>query len=42
MQTMTKTLTALPLQDDALARRLLQQAQGAFQKWPEGCAGFRA
>jgi len=42
MQTMTKTLMALPLQDDALARRLLQQARGAFQKWPEEFAGFRA
>src|SRR5918994_1892965 len=28
--------------DDAGARRLLQQAQGAFQKWPEGFAGFTA
>ena len=42
MQTMTETLMALPWQDDALARRLLQRAQGAFQKWPEGFAGFRA
>ncbi len=42
MQTMTETLMALPLQDDALARRLLQRAQGAFQKWPEGFAGFCA
>ncbi len=40
MQTMTETLMALPWQDDALARRLLQRAQGAFQKWPEGFAGF--
>lgn len=28
--------------DDPTARRLLQQAQGLFQKWPEGFAGFRA
>jgi hypothetical protein len=39
---MTETLMALPAQDDTLARRLLQRAQGAFQKWPEGFAGFRA
>jgi hypothetical protein len=42
MPTMTETLMALPSQDDALACRLLQRAQGAFQKWPEGFAGFRA
>ena len=42
MQTMTEASMALPSQDDALARRLLQRAQGAFQKWPEGFAGFRA
>lgn len=42
MQTMTETLMALPWQDDALARWLLQRAQGAFQKWPEGFAGFHA
>ena len=42
MQTMTETLMALPAQDEALARRLLQRAQGACQKWPEGFAGFRA
>jgi hypothetical protein len=42
MPTMTETLMALPAQDDTLARRLLQRAQGAFQKWPEGFAGFRA
>ena len=42
MQTMTETLMAFPAQDDALARRLLQRAQGAFQKWPEGFVGFRA
>jgi hypothetical protein len=42
MQTMTETWMALSSQDDALARRLLQRAQGAFQKWPEGFAGFRA
>jgi Protein of unknown function (DUF3386) len=42
MPTMAETLIALPSQDDALARRLLQRAQGAFQKWPEGFAGFRA
>jgi uncharacterized protein DUF3386 len=42
MQTLTETLMALPAQDDALARRLLQRAQGTFQKWPEGFAGFRA
>ena len=28
--------------DDPRARCLLRQAQGAFQKWPEGFAGFRA
>jgi len=28
--------------DDRLARCLLRQAQGTFQKWPEGFAGFRA
>jgi hypothetical protein len=27
---------------DPTARCLLRQAQGAFQKWPEGFAGFRA
>jgi len=42
MQTMTETLMVFPAQDDALARRLLQRAQGAFQKWPEGFVGFRA
>ena len=42
MQTMAETLIALPAQDEALARRLLQRAQGACQKWPEGFAGFRA
>jgi len=42
MQTMTETLMALPSQDDGLARRLLQRAQGAFQKWPEGFVGFCA
>ena len=42
MQTMTETLMALSSQDDALARRFLQRAQGGFQKWPEGFAGFRA
>jgi hypothetical protein len=31
-----------PASDDRLARCLLCQAQGAFQKWPEGFAGFRA
>ena len=28
--------------DDPAARRLLRRGQGAFQKWPEGFAGFRA
>jgi len=42
MQTMAETLIALSSQDDALARRLLQRAQGAFQKWPEGFTGCRA
>src|SRR5262250_3847896 len=28
--------------DDPAARALLRKAQGAFQKWPEGFAGFRA
>ena len=28
--------------NDAVARNLLRRAQGAFQKWPEGFAGFRA
>jgi hypothetical protein len=28
--------------DDLVARCLLRRAQGAFQKWPEGFAGFRA
>ena len=41
MQTMTETLMALLAQDDALVRRLLQQAQETFQTWPEGFAGFR-
>jgi hypothetical protein len=31
-----------PLADDRAARALLQQAQGAIQKWPEGFPGFRA
>jgi hypothetical protein len=31
-----------PTRDDVQARRLLQCAQGAFQKWPEGFAGFSA
>jgi hypothetical protein len=30
------------LPDDPEARVLLQRAQGAIQKWPEGFAGFRA
>ena len=42
MQTMTEMLMAFSSQDDALARRLLQRAQGAFQKWPERFAGFCA
>jgi len=42
MQTMAETLMAPSSQDDALARRLLQRAQGAFQKWSQGFAGFRA
>ena len=33
--------TAQPA-DDRLARCLLRQAQGVFQKWPEGFGGFRA
>ena len=28
--------------DDPGARMLLQRAQGALQKWPEGFTGFRA
>jgi len=35
------TNLALP-PGDPTARCLLRQAQGAFQKWPEGFAGFRA
>jgi hypothetical protein len=31
-----------PMNDDLDARRMLQCAQGAFQKWPEGFAGFSA
>lgn len=31
-----------PSADDPSARCLLRRAQGAFQKWPEGFAGFRA
>ena len=31
-----------PGPDDVLARSLLQRAQGATQKWPEGFRGFRA
>ncbi len=31
-----------PVADDPGARCLLRRAQGAFQKWPEGFAGFRA
>lgn len=31
-----------PVRDDPLARRLLQRAQGALQKWPEGLRGFEA
>jgi hypothetical protein len=30
------------LRDDRRARALLQRAQGALQKWPEGFTGFRA
>lgn len=30
------------VEDDALARCLLQRAQGAFQKWPEAFVGFSA
>jgi hypothetical protein len=39
MQTMAKTLVVLPSQDDALAP---PAGAGAFQKWLEGFAGFRA
>jgi hypothetical protein len=42
MPVMTRTLLTHPLQDNPLARNLLQRAQGALQKWPEGFAGFRA
>jgi hypothetical protein len=35
-------LGATPVADDPLARRLLQRAQGAMQKWPEGFRGFQA
>lgn len=31
-----------PTGQDLQARRMLQCAQGAFQKWPEGVAGFSA
>jgi len=42
MPVMTRTLFVHPLQDNLLARRLLQRAQGALQKWPEEFAGFWA
>jgi hypothetical protein len=42
MPVMTRTLVVHPLQDHLLARSLLQRAQGALQKWPEGFAGFSA
>lgn len=35
-------LGATRAQDDPLARRLRQRAQGAMQKWPEGFRGFQA
>lgn len=40
----TASLPGAPstLADDPSARGLLRRAQGAFQKWPEGFAGFRA
>jgi hypothetical protein len=31
-----------PAHDEPSARRILQRAQGALQKWPEGFAGFSA
>ena len=42
MPVMTEMLTSPMLQDSPRARCLLQRAQGALQKWPEGFAGFRA
>ena len=42
MPVMTRTFVVHPLQDHLLARSLLQRAQGALQKWPEGFAGFWA
>jgi hypothetical protein len=37
-----QTVPVAALVEDALARRQLQSAQGAFQKWPEGFQGFTA
>lgn len=38
----TEAVPEQPAHDDALARRLLQCAQGMFEKWPEGFVGFSA
>lgn len=38
----SEALLQHPVWDDVLARELLQRAQGAFQKWPEGFVGFSA
>jgi hypothetical protein len=40
--TVAEALLEGDVQDDALARCLLQRAQGAFQKWPEAFVGFSA
>lgn len=42
MSVMTRTICMHSLQETLRARSLLQRAQGALQKWPEGFAGFRA
>ncbi len=42
MSMVTEVLLEAPVQDHAPARRLLQCAQGTFQKWPEGFVGFTA
>ena len=42
MPVMTRTVFMHPLQDILRARSLLQRAQGAIQKWPEGFPGFWA
>jgi hypothetical protein len=39
---LSQALPASRTHDDPHARRLLQSAQGAFQKWPEGFGGFSA